>query len=231
MRNAEALLDQHRDAFQRYFELLTEWNERVNLTAITSEQEVFAKHFLDSLLVVETAEWLDVVRAGGTVIDMGTGAGFPGLPLAVAHPELSFTLCDAVQKKVQFVRTVCGELGLDNVEVVHGRSEDLARDPAFRQRFDAAVARAVARLNVLAELTLPFVHPGGYLFSYKGPGAAEEETDGRRAAQILGAEICGHYRSQLPDGLGERTLIVFRQNARISDRYPRKAGTPQKKPL
>jgi 16S rRNA (guanine527-N7)-methyltransferase len=231
MRDVDTLIREHAASFQRYYEMLVDWNERVNLTAITDKAEVFVKHFTDSLYVVTTEEWRRIEEAGGTVLDVGTGAGFPGLPLAICHPHLSFVLCDSLQKRVQFVKSVCDELGIDNVEVVHGRAEDLARNTAYRQRFDAVVSRAVARLNVLVELTLPFVCPGGFFFSYKGPGVEEELPDGVRAAGVLSGTLERLYNYHLPNDMGERVTVVFRQAGQVPKAYPRKAGTPQKHPL
>jgi 16S rRNA (guanine527-N7)-methyltransferase len=231
MRDANALIREQEALFERYYEMLVDWNDRVNLTAITDKEEVFVKHFMDSLIVASTEEWRRIEEAGGTVVDIGTGAGFPGLPLAICHPHLSFVLCDSLQKRVQFVKHVCEELGIVNVEVVHGRAEDLARNPAYRQRFDAVVSRAVARLNVLVELTLPFLCRGGFFFSYKGPGVEEELQDGIRAAGVLSGTLERVYNHVLPNEMGERAIVVFRQDGQVPKAYPRKAGTPQKRPL
>jgi 16S rRNA (guanine527-N7)-methyltransferase len=231
MADALTLVKANEASFRRYYELLIEWNERMNLTAITDPQEVYYKHFVDSVLIVDTSEWKQVVDTRGSVADVGTGAGFPGIPLAICHPELSFVLCDSLQKRIQFVQHVCAELGLKNVHAVHGRAEDLARDSEFRNRFDAVVSRAVARLNVLAEFTLPFVKTGGFVFSYKGPHVDDEMADGERAAHVLGGRITTTYVRALPGEFGERTIVVMVQDKPTPKAYPRKPGTPKKQPL
>lgn len=231
MRDVAAQVLQQEAKFQRFYELLVEWNEKMNLTAITEEQEVFHKHFVDSLLVSACSEWDTVTKDGGPIADVGTGAGFPGLPLAICHPGVSFVLFDSLQKRLGFVRHVCEELGLENVEAVHGRAEDLGRNPAYRNRFGGVVSRAVARLNVLLELTMPFTQQGGYLFSYKGRSVEEELTEGVRAAEKLGARFVRMDKHVLENDMGERAIAVFRQEKPTPKAYPRKAGTPQKLPL
>jgi len=225
------VLAEHGHAFERYYELLVEWNKRVNLTAIVGREDVYTKHFLDSLLVAGLTEWSQLVGANGRVLDVGTGAGFPGLPLSICFPRMDFVLCDSLQKRLAFIETVVTELGLENVTLVHGRAEDLGRNPAHRNRYDAVVSRAVARLNVLAELTLPLARVGGYVVAYKGPGVEEEVADGSRAAARLGGVVVRTEEFSLPDGRGQRTLVVLRQARATPKTYPRKAGTPQRQPL
>jgi 16S rRNA (guanine527-N7)-methyltransferase len=221
----------HEQAFATYFDMLVSWNERMNLTSITERQEVYVKHFEDSLLVTALEEWNAATESGSRIVDVGTGAGFPGIPLAICHPNLKFVLCDALQKRVQFLTAVVSELSLANVQVVHGRAEDLARRPDFRNAFDIVVARAVARLNVLAEITLPFVRAGGFAFAYKGPGVSDELTDGKRAMGQLGGQLHRIVEMSLPDDRGVRTMVVMQQTAPTPKGFPRKSGTPQRKPL
>ncbi|GGI95052.1 ribosomal RNA small subunit methyltransferase G [Alicyclobacillus cellulosilyticus] len=230
---AEFAVDDERwRKFEVYYERLVAWNQQLNLTSITERREVFIKHFADSLAVVRLPEWRFVVHAPGAgVMDVGTGAGFPGLPLAICHPDIPFVLADAQAKRLRFLADVVAALGLHNVRLVHGRAEDLARDPAMRGRFAAVTARAVARLNVLLELTVPFCRVGGFVFAYKGPGVEEELAEGERAAGVLGAKLARIVPWELPEGMGSRRMVVTVQERPVPAKYPRKAGTPQRAPL
>lgn len=212
-------------------QLLVEWNERMNLTAITGEQEVYVKHFYDSLAVCQLDEWNARIGPGVRVIDIGTGAGFPGIPLAIALPDVLFVLCDALQKRVTFLQAVIDALGLTNVTCVHARSEDLARDILYRAKFDIVVSRAVARLNILMELMCPFLRVGGLGCSYKGPGFDDEREDGVRAAKRLNSSLRDAHTYTLPLSMGARTIVPFVQSGPIPKTYPRKAGVPQRHPL
>lgn len=223
-------IEGHQDEYEVYFQLLVEWNERMNLTSITGRDEVFVKHFEDSLLVTCVAEW-GTLSSGSRVVDVGTGAGFPGMPLAIAQPDVEFVLCDALSKRVQFLEAVRARLGLRNVRVVHGRAEDLARQDSFRNQFDAVVSRAVARLNVLAEITMPFARVHGHVFAYKGPSVSEELEDGKRAVGQLGGSLKRIDRMSLPNGQGDRAIVVMEQRQITPKAFPRKSGTPQRKPL
>lgn len=225
------LSETEQSQFIRYYELLVEWNERMNLTGIVNREEVYGKHFIDSLIIRDLPEWRSCVSRGGRVADVGTGAGFPGLPLAILHPTVEFVLCDSLNKRLVFLEQVLYSLKVKNVTLVHGRAEELARKPNFRNGFDIVVARAVARLNVLLEWTSPFVKPGGYVLSYKGPGVEAELSDGRRAAETLKAKVERIEDLELPEGLGSRKLIVIRQLSPTPKQFPRKAGTASKKPL
>ncbi|GEO27259.1 ribosomal RNA small subunit methyltransferase G [Alicyclobacillus acidoterrestris] len=214
-----------------FMNLLVDWNARMNLTAITDEEQVYVKHFYDSLAVLLTPQWQVMTKKDLRVIDVGTGAGFPGIPLAIVEPEMSFVLNDALQKRVGFLQAVVDELQLSNVQVIHARSEDLARDAKFRKQFDVVVSRAVARLNVLLELMCPFLVQNGVGFSYKGPSFDEEKADGLRAAKKLGAILQEELTYTLPLEMGKRTIVPFRQTTPVPNAYPRKAGVPQRKPL
>ncbi|MCL5045960.1 MAG: 16S rRNA (guanine(527)-N(7))-methyltransferase RsmG [Actinobacteria bacterium] len=213
--------------FQRYLELLLDWNQRVNLTAITDPAEVGIKHFLDSLSCLTVLKPTPRMR----LIDVGTGAGFPGLPLKIVSPGVKLTLLDSLQKRLAFLEVVVRELGLDGVELVHLRAEEAGQKKEFREGFDAAVARAVARLDVLAELCLPLVKVGGAFLAMKGSGAAEEAETAREAIMELGGEA-GEIRSSVLPFLGDRRgIVVIRKVRGTPPRFPRKPGTPGRKPL
>ncbi len=206
--------------FEIYQRLLAEWNERMNLTAITDPVEVAEKHFADSLAA------LPYLKPGMQVIDVGTGAGFPGVPLLIMEPKLELTLADSLHKRLTFLDALLKELGL-RAELVHGRAEDLGQDRLYRERFDAATSRAVANLPVLLELTTPFVKVGGSAIAYKGD-AAEELQSAKSAAFLLHVKL---RTVELASDLGKRCLIFADKTAPTPKQYPRKAGTPNKKPL
>lgn len=208
------------DRFEIYHRLLLVWNERMNLTAITDPREVVEKHFADSLAALP---WL---KPGMSVIDVGTGAGFPGVPLLIMEPELKLTLADSLQKRLTFLDALLKELGLQ-ASLVHGRAEDLGQNKLYREQFDAALSRAVASLPVLLELTTPFVKVGGSAIAYKGD-AAEEVKSAKGAAFLLHVDL---RQMDLKSNLGKRCLIFADKKAPTPKAYPRKAGTPNKKPL
>ena len=212
--------EQALDRFEIYQRLLAEWNERMNLTAITDPGEVAQKHFADSLAA------LPYLKPGMQVVDVGTGAGFPGVPLLIMEPRLTLTLADSLQKRLTFLDALLQELGL-SASLVHGRAEDLGQDRLYRERFDAAVSRAVASLPVLLELTTPFVKVGGTAVAYKGDGA-EELKSAKSAAFLLHVQL---RHIELDSPLGKRCLIFADKVAPTPKAYPRKAGTPNKKPL
>ena len=208
------------DRFELYQRLLLEWNEKMNLTAITDPVEVAQKHFADSLAA------LPYLQPGAKVIDVGTGAGFPGVPLLILRPELQLTLADSLQKRLTFLDTLLQELGL-RAQLVHGRAEDLGQNRLYREQFDAALSRAVAGLPVLLELTTPFVKVGGAAIAYKGD-AAEELEKAKSAAFLLHVQL---RQVELASDLGKRCLIFADKKAPTPKAYPRKAGTPNRKPL
>lgn len=213
--------------FNRYYELLVDWNTRMNLTAITEPKDVAVKHIIDSLTAYDPA----LMKPGATLIDVGTGAGFPGLPLKIFAPELKLTLVDSLAKRVNFLETVAGELGLKGVRCIHGRAEDLARDKKHRERYDVACARAVARLNVLAEYLMPFVRPGGTLLALKGRSYQEEADEAEKALKILGGGLVEIRPVKLPGLDDARAILTVKKKKPTPKAYPRKAGTPAKKPL
>ncbi|WP_283609771.1 16S rRNA (guanine(527)-N(7))-methyltransferase RsmG [Faecalispora anaeroviscerum] len=212
-------------AFQTYMELLLDWNEKMNLTAITEPQQVVEKHFLDSLLLIKAVE----IPKNGKVIDVGTGAGFPGIPLLLYRPDIRLTLLDSLQKRLTFLQAVCDALGL-SAELIHARAEEGSRQPKLREQFDLACARAVAPLPVLCEYCVPFVRRGGAFAAMKGPGAAEESVAAAKAISLLGAHAESTQSFTLPDG-SERNIILCRKIAATSDKYPRHGSKIAKTPL
>lgn len=216
--------------FERYRALLLEWNTRINLTAITTPAEVVTRHFLDSLTVL--ASLPSSVREGGTVaLDVGTGAGFPGLPLAIVCPAWRITLLEATNKKVRFLDTVIGELGLLNTHTIAGRAEDIGRQPSQRGRYDLVTARAVAALPTLLEYCCPFTRVGGRVVLPKKGDVAEEVVIGERAAVALGARLLAPIMVAVPPLNDGRVLLVARQDKPCPPQYPRAQGAPSKHPL
>ncbi len=229
------LSDEQVAQFQRYYELLVDWNQRMNLTAITEYQAVQTKHFLDSLaglpvIAEELGEPLPPKRPL-QAIDVGTGAGFPGVPIKIVWPLLRLTLLDGTAKKVRFLETLVQELGLERVRVVQGRAEEVGRTEAFRGQFDLVMARAVARLNTLAEYLLPLARTGGYVVAYKGPSAAQEFMEARRAIETLGGETVRFAPVTVPFLDEERRILLIRKVRRTPRQYPRQQGLPRKRPL
>lgn len=211
--------------FDRYHALLEDWNRRMDLTNVGLEAEAVSRHYLDSLTLLAQPAW---IRDRMAVVDVGTGAGFPGLPLAIARPDWNVTLVDSLAKRATFCRAVVEELGL-SVRVEHSRAEDFAR--AGRGRYDLAVSRAVASLPVLLELTLPLLVPDGLMAAYKGPGVLEEWEAGVSAAKILGGELLEAVPAPVPGTDWNHLLVMARQRRPCPAQYPRKAGTPERKPL
>ena len=208
---------------EQYMEGVLAWNEKVNLTAITDRDEFMQKHLIDSLLCAETLGFTEA----SSICDVGTGGGFPGVPLAVCYPEKAFVLMDSLGKRVRIVQQLCDELGIRNVTAVHGRAEDLARQSDYRDRFDLCVSRAVANMRVLCEYCMPFVRPGGHFIAYKGPDCESEINDARNAVKALG----GDPPEIRPLPHLDHSLVIIRKAKPTPDAYPRKAGVPSRKPL
>lgn len=217
-----SILKEREEKFSTFYRLLLEYNARFNLTTITEEREVYYKHFLDSLAAQA------LLPAGARVVEVGSGAGFPSIPLMLAREDLSFTLVESTGKKCEFLKVAVKELGL-NAEVLNARAEDVGRDHVRRETFDICVARAVARLNTLAEYCLPLVKKGGQFIAYKG--SADELSDGKRAVSVLGGGSVHAYSYELPEDFGARTLIVVEKAKPTPPKYPRGNGAERKKPL
>lgn len=213
--------------FEKYYEMLIDWNSRINLTAITDETEVAYKHFLDCIGIFDCG----VIGDGAKVIDVGTGAGFPGIPMKIVKPALRLTLLDSLNKRINFLGEVVSELGLGDIECVHARAEDAARQKELREGFDACVSRAVANLSTLSELCLPFVRVGGYFVAMKGPKADEEISAAKKAVRLLGGEMerIVSYKTQGFDF--DHNMVVIKKIAPTAARFPRKAPKPSKEPL
>lgn len=218
-----------KDQFTTFYDLLIEKNKVMNLTAITEWEEVVTKHFLDSLSLLEAVGKDDL--SGKKLLDLGTGAGFPGIPLAILFPELPIVLIDSLQKRVAFLKEVIDALGLPNVKAIHGRAEDLARDPSLREQMDFVVSRAVAHLSILSEYCLPFVRVGGFFIAYKSASTDEERKEASHAVEVLGGEFVRSVDFNIPETDFPRSLIMIEKKKASSAGYPRKSGIPKKKPL
>ncbi len=221
------LTDDQKSQFDLYYELLIEWNRIMNLTGITDYDEVNLKHFTDSLTISRIIDMAQI----NTLIDVGTGAGFPGIPIKIAFPHIKVYLLDSLNKRIKFLNEVIKKLGLKNIYAFHGRAEDFAKDRQYREKFDVCVSRAVANLSTLSEYCIPFVKTGGYFVSYKGGDSDEEVVRSENAITLLGGEIENTDRFFLPDTDIGRTLIKIRKRKSTPNRYPRKAGIPSKEPL
>ena len=212
-------------SFEKYMNLLLEWNEKINLTAITQPDEVKLKHFVDSLTV------LKYINDDDKVIDIGTGAGFPGIPLKIMKENTKITLLDSLNKRINFLNIVIETLNLSNIQAIHGRAEEIARNKLYREKYDVAVSRAVANLSTLTEYMLPFVKVGGKCICMKGANVNEEIEKAKNAIKELGGEIERVDNFYLSDNDNERNIIIIRKVKETSSKYPRKAGMPSKEPL
>jgi 16S rRNA (guanine527-N7)-methyltransferase len=220
------LTDLQKQQFIDYYEVLIEKNKVMNLTAITEFSEVVNKHFIDSLSLIKVYS-----PKNQKVLDLGTGAGFPGIPLKIVYPELDILLVDSLNKRLVFLQEVIEKLNLQKIATIHGRAEDLGKNNFYREHFDLCVSRAVAKLSSLSEYCLPFVKKGGYFISYKSGNVTEELDDSKRALKILGAKIEQVEEFTLPDTDIERSLIKIKKTEVTPKNYPRSAGKPSKDPL
>ena len=221
------LTDQQKFQFERYFELLVEWNEKINLTAITEKEEVYLKHFYDSIApilqgLIENQEI--------KLLDIGAGAGFPSLPMKILYPQLDVTIIDSLNKRINFLQFLAEELDLEGVHFYHGRAEDFAQDKHFRAQFDIVTARAVARMQVLSELTIPYLKVGGKLLALKASNAPEELTEAKNALNLLFSKVEDNISYTLPNG-DPRFITIVEKKKETPNKYPRKAGMPNKRPL
>ena len=220
------LSEEQLSKFQRYYEILVEWNSFMNLTAITEYEDVLKKHFLDSLTIIQAVDFASVNR----MIDIGTGAGFPGIPLKIAFSNLKIVLLDSLGKRVKFLNHVIEELKLENIEAIHGRAEDFAREQQYRELFDLVVSRAVANLSSLSEYCIPYTILNGKFISYKSGKIEEEILSAQNAISMLGGKVTDIYKFTLSD-IGERSLVVIDKVQKTPKKYPRKAGMPSREPL
>lgn len=222
------LTDHQMDQFHTYYEELVAWNQKINLTAITDQEEVYLKHFYDSLMVLWNMP-LDTYDL--TLVDVGAGAGFPSIPLKIVKPELKLTIVDSLNKRITFLQGLVDKLGLDQVVCVHGRAEEVGQNPLYRGQFDLATARAVAALNVLVEFCLPLVKKSGYFIALKAAKTDSEIEEAQKAIKVLGAKLDQVSVAQLPMEQAERTYIKIRKTLDTPKQYPRKAGKPSKQPI
>lgn len=221
------LTEHQKKQYEHYFELLVEWNEKINLTAITEKDEVYLKHFYDSIApILQGLIENQPIR----LLDIGAGAGFPSLPMKILFPELDVTIIDSLNKRINFLHLLAEELGLNGVHFYHGRAEDFAQDKAFRAQFDIVTARAVARMQVLSELTIPYLKVGGRLLALKASNAPEELEEAKNALNLLFSKVEDNLQYALPNG-DPRYITIVEKKKETPNKYPRKAGMPNKRPL
>ena len=221
------LNDEQKRQFDSFYELLVEWNKVMNLTGITEYEEVNEKHFVDSLSITKAID----MNCVDNLIDIGTGAGFPGIPLKIAFPHLKVVLLDSLNKRIKFLNTVIEELELIDIETIHGRAEDFAKKKEYREQFDLCVSRAVANLSTLSEYCLPFVAVNGSFVSYKSGDSEEEIHQAKHAISLLGGKVKNVDKFQLPGTDMGRALVEIKKTKQTPGKYPRKAGLPAKEPL
>lgn len=213
--------------FDEFYKLLEEWNYKIDITKIVETEEVYIKHFLDSLLITKSG----IIEKNQNIIDIGTGGGFPGIPLKIYNDTLKFVLLDSLKKRINFLDVVVEKLNLDNVVPLHGRAEELARKEGIRESFDIATSRAVAPMQTLLEYCLPFVKVGGYFIAMKGPNYKEELKNSKSAIKLLGGMLDRVIEYELPNNLGKRCLILIKKIKSTPYRFPRSGGKPKSKPI
>lgn len=221
------LHDQQIQQFFLYKDLLVQWNEKMNLTAIVEEKEIILKHFLDSLAVASKWDFNTEIK----MIDVGTGAGFPGIPLKIAYPKLQVTLLDSLNKRITFLQEVKKQLQLDNVTCIHGRAEEVGQNKSHREQYDLCASRAVAHLAVLAEYCLPFIKVGGIFSSLKGPDIEKEVEESKKAIEVLGGEIIDIHTVDIPYSNIRHSILCIKKIRQTPTQYPRKAGKPSREPI
>lgn len=219
--------DIQKQQFFKFYELLVEWNKVMNLTGITEYEEVNEKHFVDSLSIIKAVDMNQVK----SVIDIGTGAGFPGIPLKIAFPHLKVVLLDSLNKRIKFLNTVIEELSLENIETIHGRAEDFAKQAEYREQFDLCVSRAVANLATLSEYCIPYVKRDGLFVPYKSGEIDQEVEQSKKAVHVLGGKIENVVKFQLPGTEIGRSFVNIKKVQNTAKRFPRKAGLPAKEPI
>ncbi|HFH9144134.1 TPA: 16S rRNA (guanine(527)-N(7))-methyltransferase RsmG [Streptococcus agalactiae] len=221
------LTDKQKKQFETYFRLLVEWNEKINLTAITDKEEVYLKHFYDSIAPILQG-YID--NSPLSILDIGAGAGFPSIPMKILYPEIDITIIDSLNKRINFLNILANELELSGFHFFHGRAEDFGQDRVFRAKFDIVTARAVAKMQVLAELTIPFLKVNGRLIALKAAAAEEELISAEKALKTLFSQVTVNKNYKLPNG-DDRNITIVSKKKETPNKYPRKAGTPNKKPL
>lgn len=221
------LSEQQLKQFDLYYQLLVEWNQKMNLTSITDQEGVYLKHFYDSV----SAAFYVAFQQEQTVMDVGAGAGFPSIPLKICFPHLQITIVDSLQKRIHFLEHLAEQLGLEQVQFIHSRAEDAGQNATYREKYDIVLARAVARLTVLAELCLPLAKRGGAFVALKGAKGPEEAQEAKKAISLLGGRLDQIHSFSLPQDEGERHIIVIQKEKDTAKKYPRKAGIPNKQPL
>ncbi len=215
------------EKFEKYKEILKEWNQKINITAIENDDEIYVKHFIDSVVLLDESS----IKESKSIIDVGTGGGFPGLPLKILNDNFKVTLLDSLRKRIDFLKVVVNELKLEDVNFIHGRAEDFGQDKNYREKFDICVSRAVAPLNVLCEYCLPFLKVGVYFAAYKSENISEEISNSQNAIKKLGGRIKNIKEIRIPDTEIIRKIIIIEKTENTEKIYPRKAGKPVKDPL
>lgn len=221
------LTEDQKKKFLRFKDLLQEWNQKIDITTIIEDEEVDIKHFLDSLTPIKTGLFEGPIK----LIDIGTGGGFPGIPLKIYNEEIDMTLMDSLRKRINFLDVVISDLGLENMETTHGRAEELSRTKEYREIYDICISRAVAQLDTLVEYCIPFVKVGGHFISMKGPDPKDEINQAKNAINTLGGKVVDYFNIQIPGSDIEHSLIIIEKTRATPKKYPRGGGKPRSKPL